>query len=362
MKTSNAFLTVFFALWSLSNIASAQTDSCSSNLNLSGLPFDQSSLHCISVWSSEDYILRYSQASSDTWNFVLSAPDSNSYVAMGFSVTGSMVGSSAVVGWVSPTDGTGVIKQYYLGGQTPSQVVPDQGKLNINSSMILSQSSRLYLAFQLNTAQPSSRQIFSVGPTGFSPSAPSYSLREHREKVQVGLNYVTGQSSVKSSYTSLRRGHGVLNMVGWGILMLIGAMVASFMREWDPLWFYAHMCIQSIGFVLGVVGVICGLVLQNRISAHVPTHKAIGIFILVLGCLQVMAILARPNVSSKVRRYWNWYHHSGGRVLIIFAVANVFYGIHLGGEGRSWNVGYAVVLALLFVVSVVLGVRMWKRK
>jgi hypothetical protein len=75
-----------------------------------------------------------------------------------------------------------------------------------------------------------------------------------------------------------------------------------------------------------------------------------------------MVFLARLDKSLKVRKYWNWYHYSVGRILIIFVVANVFYGIHLGEKGREWNGGYEVVLAILFVIALILEVRMWMRK
>ncbi|CAB4321395.1 unnamed protein product [Prunus armeniaca] len=89
-----------------------------------------------------------------------------------------------------------------------------------------------------------------------------------------------------------------------------------------------------------VARVVCGFVLNNKLNADVSTHKALGIIILVLGCLQVMAILVRPEKESKTRKYWNWYHQGVGRILIIFAIANVFYGIHLGEKGKAWNAGY----------------------
>lgn len=76
-------------------------------------------------------------------------------------------------------------------------------------------------------------------------------------------------------------------MLGWGILMIIGAILARYFKEWDPIWFYAHTCIQSLGFIFGVAGVICGLVLEDRLKADVSTHKGLGVFVLVLGCLQV---------------------------------------------------------------------------
>lgn len=139
--------------------------------------------------------VQYSQTASNLWSFVLSAPDTNSFIAMGFSTTGGMVGSSAIVSWVS-SDGAGVVKQYYLGGTSPSLVVPDQGSLNVvsNSTAIISQSSRLYIAFQLETDQPQSRLLYSVGPTGVFPSAPNYVLSEHRAKVSTSINYVTGKA------------------------------------------------------------------------------------------------------------------------------------------------------------------------
>lgn len=142
-------------------------------------------------------MVQYLQTASNIWSFVLSAPaDTNSYIAIGFSTSGVMVGSSAMVGWVS-SNGGGVVKQYYLGGTSPNLVAPDQGNLQVvtNSTTIISQSSRLYLAFQLETNQPQSRLLYSVGPTNFFPSSPNYLLSEHRAKVSTSINYVTGKQS-----------------------------------------------------------------------------------------------------------------------------------------------------------------------
>ncbi|CAN1127965.1 Cytochrome b561 and DOMON domain-containing protein At3g07570 [Linum perenne] len=370
-STSTVLLVIFLILFLTSQpyLVTSQpqnADSCTSNAALtalSGLPFDSSSLtQCLSAWTTHNYILRYSQASSNVWNFLLSARDANSYVAVGFSSDGQMVGSSAVVGWM-PADGSGgQVKQYYLTGQTPGQVLPDQGNLMIGSSAIVSQQSRLYMAFQLNTSsQPSNMLLYSLGPPGQMPAPPTYTLTEHRDKVSTTLNYVTGEVKEESGrpYTSLRRSHGIMNMLGWGILMIIGAIVARYLKLFDPFWFYAHVLIQSMGFLLGMIGVITGLLLADDLdAAHVSTHKALGILVLVLGCLQVMSLMVRPEKSSKHRVYWNYYHFTMGRILMGFAIANVFYGIHLGGEGSGWNGGYGTVLAVLFVIVIILELRM----
>lgn len=77
---------------------------------------------------------------------------------------------------------------------------------------------------------------------------------------------------------------------------------------------------------------------------------------------QVMAFLARPDKQSKVRKYWNWYHHNIGRILIILAVSNIFYGIHLTEKGTAWRAGYAVVVAFLILVAIILEIRIRMRK
>lgn len=75
-----------------------------------------------------------------------------------------------------------------------------------------------------------------------------------------------------------------------------------------------------------------------------------------------MAFLVRPKVESKLRFYWNLYHSSVGRVLIILAASNVFYGINLANENKGWSAGYGVVLSLLIITAIYLEVKMRKER
>lgn len=169
--------------------------------------------------------------------------------------------------------------------------------------------------------------------------------------------------------------------------MMIGAMAGRYFKRWDPMWFYSHAAIQSCAFLLGLAGIISGFVLEDRLNTNVDTHKTLGILVLVLGCLQVnrpaihiysnsnficlimgldgiqvMAVFARPGKESKVRKYWSWYHHNGGRILMLIAIANVFYGIHLGEHnGTSWNAAYAAVISVLFLLSILLEIKLWRQ-
>lgn len=363
MKRPLVSIVLFLSISDLCNLlhVNSQTDSCDSNFDLnSQFNFDTSSLICNSVWSAQDYLLRYKQEGPSLWTFVLSAPNASAYVAIAFSPDGNMVGSSAVVGWVSG-DGSAGIKQYFLGGKSPAQVVVNQGNLKLagNSSAIITVSSRLYMGFQLETEKPEARVLYAVGPVGVFPTATSSRLGEHNNKISTTVNYATGQIQTQKNrpYSNIRKTHGAINLLGWGILMPIGVIVARFAKQWDPLWFYAHVSIQSLGFIFGVSGVICGFVLEDKTSAEVDRHKSLGVVILALGCLQVIAFLARPRKDSKYRKYWNWYHYLVGRVLILLAVINIFHGIHLGKAGSSWNIGYAVAIAVLFVVALLLEIK-----
>ncbi|XP_042455230.1 cytochrome b561 and DOMON domain-containing protein At3g07570-like isoform X2 [Zingiber officinale] len=180
--SSSMISTIFLLLLSFTCSVISQSDSCSTLLSVSNLiPFNTSSLTCVAAWNSEGFILRYAKAGPRLWSFVLSAPDSGTYVAIGFTPNGRMVGSSAVVGWVPGGGGAVVAKQYSLGGYSSSQCPPDQGDLPLvqRSSVLVSKHSRVYLAFQLGTVQPQQNLIYAVGPAGTLPSAGGY-LSAHR--------------------------------------------------------------------------------------------------------------------------------------------------------------------------------------
>ncbi|KAK4268097.1 hypothetical protein QN277_024800 [Acacia crassicarpa] len=347
------FLIVFCS--SSTTLVTSQ-DSCSLNVDPQHIDFDTSSLRCVPVWPPHNFILRYAQVSSNLWSFVLSFPTNiNSYGAIGFSEDGQMVGSSTMVGWDNPAGGSSGVKQYYLSGTTPADVVPDKGNLKYTNAPVVSTSSSIvYVAFQLQTNQPSPHLIFALGPQN---SYPSGLLAPHIDMISLHVDYDSGAVGVVSNL-NLKRRHGWLNIGGWSLAMMIGAIIARHCKQWDPLWFYLHALIQTLGFGAGVAGFVFGLSLSKKVSSNVTQHKIIGFLILVLGCLQVLAILLRPGKESKIRKYWNYYHHNLGRMLMIFALANSFYGLHLGGEASKWFAGYGASIAFLVLVAIILEIKM----
>lgn len=51
------------------------------------------------------------------------------------------------------------------------------------------------------------------------------------------------------------------------------------------------------------------------------------------------------------RRFWNHYHHTVGRLVLLLAFANIMMGLYLAGQGWGWYLGIALVWLAIWVVG-----------
>jgi len=155
----------------------------------------------------------------------------------------------------------------------------------------------------------------------------------------------------------------VLNAVGWGILIPLGAIIARYLRVFeaaDPAWFYLHITCQMSGYALGVAGWGLGLKLGSEsVGLIYHPHRNIGIAIFCLATLQVFALFLRPDKKNKYRVYWNAYHHSVGYTVILLAAINIFKGLNILKPATGWKTGYIVIIATLAGVALVLEAITW---
>lgn len=82
-----------------------------------------------------------------------------------------------------------------------------------------------------------------------------------------------------------------MNIVGWGTLLPIGAIVAryfrSFPKEWE-WWYLFHRNCQGAGYIIGSSGWALGLLLSNASKYYdFRTHRIIGIVIFTFSTIQV---------------------------------------------------------------------------
>ncbi|KAJ4752566.1 Cytochrome b561 and DOMON domain-containing protein [Rhynchospora pubera] len=339
----------------------SQMDSCGADLgSFLPAPFNTSGLACKPIWKT--FILRYYQSHDNTVSIVLSSIYTSGWVGIGFSPDGMMVGSSAMVGWID-TSGRSFIKQYDLQGRSSSDVIVDEGKLMLTSvsPKVVLYGVNIYLMFQVRFSKQVESQEVILAYANESPN--HLQLTKHDDKISVSFDFSSGGSTVPTSPSSypyqLKRNHGALAIFSWGILLPIGAIIARYFRHKDPLWFYLHVAIQFLGYLVGIAAVLAGISLYNKLNSDFRSHKSLGIFILVLASLQVIAFFVRPDKESKLRMYWNWYHHWLGRLALFLAAINITLGLKIGDAGSSWKLVYGIILAIILSTFSVLETMLW---
>ncbi|KAL8028095.1 hypothetical protein ABFS82_14G134800 [Erythranthe guttata] len=346
--------------------ADTENPLCNTDLT-SFLPFPYGTLPnmiCKPLWNS--YLLRYSRSKNNEITIVLSTIYTTGWVGIGFSKTGKMINSSCIVGWMN-LEGQGRIKQYHIKGFTPSEIKPDQGELPLTNSppFVAVNGATIYLAFQLQFNKTLNNQPILLA---FSTKTPHHHrLTVHDDKTTLNFDFSSGKTdNSRTDYSSNiskdRRTHGTLALLGWGLFLPIGAILARYLKHKDSLWYYLHVAFQFIGFLLGIGAVVVGISLNNKMHASIPAHKGIGIFVLVITILQVLAFITRPSKDSKYRRYWNWYHNWVGRICLFFGAVNIVMGIQIAGEGQSWKIGYGFLVGSILVIVIVLETLLRIRK
>jgi hypothetical protein len=73
--------------------------------------------------------------------------------------------------------------------------------------------------------------------------------------------------------------------------MPLGVIIARYLKVFksaDPAWFYLHITCQTSAYIIGLAGWAIGIKLGNQsTSVEYTPHRIIGIFVFVLGTLQV---------------------------------------------------------------------------
>lgn len=310
---------------------------------------------CRPVW--ETFVMRHYQSKDHTVTILLSALYTTGWVGIGFSKDGMMVGGSAMVGWISKS-GHAKIKQYFLKGRKSYEVIPEQGDLNLTNipPVVVLDGANLYLGFQLQFNAPLQQQPTLLAYGSRTPN--NHKLTEHDDKTTVYIDYSAGTATVSETggFDKMKRSHGILGIIGWGLILPCGALIAKFLKHKEPLWYYLHSIIQIVGFLIILAGIVVGQALYNHMHADVAAHRGIGYFALTLAIIQVLAFFIRPDKDSKIRRLWAAYHRWFGVITLFFGALNIVLGIQVGGAGSAWKIGYGFLLGAIIVTAIVLQV------
>ncbi|KAI4331021.1 hypothetical protein MLD38_029251 [Melastoma candidum] len=275
-----------------------------------------------------------------------------------------MVGSQALVAYQNST--TGAMYAYTSAIDSTDTTLPTGnlgfGVPSINATFEKGDMT-IFATLELTTGLENGvNQVWQVGP--MSGGRPSIHPLSGGNVLSVGtLNFVSGTSTNSGNSRQRRKNvHGVLNAVSWGTLMLLGAMIARYMKAFesaDPAWFYLHVTCQMVAYTIGVAGWATGMKLGSDSSSNYQTHRDIGISLFMLGTLQVFTLLLRPKKDHKYRPYWNVYHYAIGYCVIVLSVVNVFKGLDILNPDGKWKKAYVGILVFLGINAAVLEAFTW---
>ncbi len=314
---------------------------------------------------------------------------SNGWVAIAFPKNaGQMVGSSAMLLKTCATCPSGAeISEYSLGAQTVSGVKPSNilgateleassnngllsGKFKIKIPMAASggQSGRRRLRrrslLALDSAPSDFPLIFAAGDLSSSGNLQQHStFGSSSLDISIGLVSKAGSSSSNglsapvvttgSTHSTARTAHMWLMAIGFGVLIPIGIVIARFMPPpSNSTGFNLHRAVQTLGFLLGVSGIVCGFIAGGGWSSKYAVHRNIGMAVIVLTFLQVLSLVWRPELESTIRKPWAFAHRWLGRIVTVLAISNIYYGIiHVAVLGTwAWATYTAILGAILLLV------------
>ena len=317
--------------------------------------------------AAQEYALHWAVAGVDV-SILAEATASNGYIAVGWSSDGLMDGSDAVIGWA------GHAAAYQLEGKGLSDIVPSSGALAVTlaDASTAVEDGRLLLRFTRPLAagrialdpQMPAVHLWAVG------SAPQLAYHGARGTYSLAL----GAGSVAVEVTAIavtKVLHGVLMLLGWGVLLPSGVLIARYLKWKGPLWLKLHIGLQISGLALGLAGLALALMQFGPLGGSLRGHGLMGLLVSALGLLQPLNGVLRPKKSAILtprRRAWEAVHKGLGWLALALAVPTLVTGmltldkqegIALPAALPGFGCAYVAVLALFVLGAAWMQLQGW---
>ncbi|PRW57965.1 cytochrome b561 and DOMON domain-containing protein [Chlorella sorokiniana] len=338
------------------------------------------------------HLLWNTEATNDPTKLLLTVglnASSSGYVSVGFpSQPGLMTDATAMIlqtctaGEAGCPSGAKLV-QWYMSGLKQSDVKPDSRLPITNVEAGIPAAGQLVGSFQMEIPAPghsaagrlmsdgTPRQHFADGhaalpllayasPTATATNdtanlAESSTGQDGTDGASYGAVYAEVQGSADNN--ALKAAHAWLGVIGWGVFVPIGIVVARSFKDTLPTtWFHLHRALVALGLLLGTISLGTGFHLGGgwtTTSYDQSIHRDLGMACTVLGAAQLSSIVVRPGKGHKHRRAWELCHHWAGRAAAIIAIANIYWGCLYMWDLGVWAwASYTSVLSAIVLTSV----------
>eukprot|EP00903_Cladosiphon_okamuranus_P015936 g14720.t1 len=167
--------------------------------------------------------------------------------------------------------------------------------------------------------------------------------------------------------------HGWLMVLGWTLCFPAGILFARFSSSFKDVGFPAHRILQSLGSVLVVAGFIVAIMFteDKGLDHFASAHGKAGLILTIFVMLQVVAAIFRPSKPppgavvrdenghtkpqppTKVRVAWSILHKGLGYIAFLWAILQCFGGLRAADAENVWALLYfllAIAMVTAFVV------------
>ncbi|CAI9782287.1 unnamed protein product [Fraxinus pennsylvanica] len=198
-------------------------------------------------------------------------------------ISPEMTGTRALIAFHDPNSGQLILLSYILDPTVKLQRTPLLYRpLDIH---LLSSSATLYGGHMATIHDVATIQIyaaFKIIPNkmkiyyvwdrglyvqGYFPTIHQSAINDLASIATIDVLSATTAKAHNNNIMTLKIIHSIINSISWGILLLIGAITARYLRHIQALWlvwFYAHAGVQLYAVFLGTVGFSIGISVTTR--------------------------------------------------------------------------------------------------
>lgn len=293
------------------------------------------------------------------------------WVGLGHGGSG-MINSDIVIGWVD-LDGAPFVDDYWsVSENTPSTDVVSGGRSSIFGITGSQDAGVTIVSWARNLTTGDSKDVdWTIGTNNIivayadSDSLAIQHVREQSATIQIvrGNAPTLGSSSSQplSASSPGKTSHGVLMVIGWGQLTLLGSIVARYGKIAlpAPKWFKIHLGMQMIGFIVSVAGMAV-IFATNSSHFSTPWHAQLGLAVMIGGFLQILMGIFRPQApdankkteKTRARVAFEWIHGIWGKLLLVASIIAIFSGLVQLPAPLFVTIIFAVYIGTIFLLIV----------